>query len=82
MGRPDGSSLLDVRLMLLTGDGQNVYMSWRGINDTPAGGAQYARIVPVFETGASQYLWLNDIVSVGVYRPTPGKVAYRVYQIL
>jgi len=82
VGRPDGSSLLDVRLLLLTDDGENVYMSWRGINSTPAGGAQYARIVPFFETGAPKYLWLNDIVSVGVYRPTPGKVAYRVYQIL
>jgi hypothetical protein len=82
VGRPDGSSLLDVRLMLRTDDGQDIYMSWRGINYTPSGGSQYARIVPAFETGAAKYLWLNDIVAVGVYRPTPGKVAYRVYQIL
>jgi hypothetical protein len=28
------------------------------------------------------YDWLNHIVSVGVHRPMPGRVAYRVYQIL
>jgi hypothetical protein len=36
----------------------------------------------MFETGAAKYAWLNNIVSVGVNRPMPGKVAYRVYRIL
>jgi hypothetical protein len=80
--RPDGSSVLDVRLLLQTDDAQKIYMSWRGISYTPKGGAQYARIVPLFETGAAKYAWLNDIVSVGVHRPMPGRVAYRVFQIL
>jgi len=80
--RADGSSVLDVRLILQTDDGQKIYMSWRGIAYTPAGGALVARIVPTFETGASKYTWLNNVVAVGVLRPTPGKVAYRVHQIL
>ena len=80
--RPDGSSVLDVRLLLQTDDAQKIYVSWRGINYTPRGGTQYARIVPLFETGSKKYDWLNHVVSVGVHRPTPGKVAYRVYQIL
>ena len=80
--RPDGSSVLDVRLLLQTDDAQKIYMSWRGISYTPKGGTQYARITPLFETGAAKYAWLNDIVSVGVHRPMSGKVAYRVYQIL
>jgi hypothetical protein len=80
--RSDGSSVLDVRLVLQTDDAQKIYVTWRGISYTPAGGTQYARITPMFETGAARYAWLNNIVSVGVHRPMPGKVAYRVYQIL
>jgi hypothetical protein len=80
--RPDGSSILDVRIILQTEDGQKIYMTYRGISYTPQGGAQYWRIVPVFETGAEKYVWLNNIVAVGVHRTLPGKVAYRIYQIL
>jgi hypothetical protein len=80
--RPDGSSVLDVRIILQTDDGQKIYMTYRGISFTPQGAAQYWRIVPVFETGAEKYAWLNNIVSVGVHRVMPGKVAYRIFQIL
>ena len=80
--RPDGSSVLDVRIILQTDDAQKIYMTYRGISYTPKDGAQYWRIVPVFETGAEKYAWMNNIVAVGVHRTLPGKVAYRVYQIL
>lgn len=82
VARPDGSSVLDVRLVLQTDDLANISMNWRGISYTPPEGAQYARILPLFETGAAQYAWLNHIVAVGVHRPMSGKVAYRVYRIL
>jgi hypothetical protein len=82
LARPDGSSLLDVRIVVQTDDAQKIYVTWRGINYTPPGGTQYARILPLFETGATKYAWLNHIVSVGVHRPMPGKVAYRLYRIL
>jgi hypothetical protein len=80
--RPDGSSVLDVRIVLRTDDAQEISMTSRGIGYTPHGGTLYARILPMFETGAAKYAWLNDIVSVGVHRTKAGKVAYRVYQIL
>lgn len=80
--RPDGSSVLDVRIILQTDDGQKIYMTHRGISYTPKDGEQYWRIVPVFETGAEKYVWINNVVAVGVHRTLPGKVAYRVYQIL
>ena len=80
--RPDGSSILDVRILLRTHDSQTIYMTYRGISYTPQGGPQYWRIVPVFETGADTYTWLNNVVAVGVHRTLPGKVAYRIYQIL
>jgi hypothetical protein len=80
--RPDGSRVLDVRILLQTDDGQKIYVSWRGIAYTPPGGVFNARILPVFETTASKYEWLNNVVAVGVYRPDLGKIAYRVYRIL
>jgi hypothetical protein len=80
--RPDGSRLLDVRILFQTDDGEKIYVSWRGIAYTPPGGAFNARILPVFETAAPKYAWLNNVVAVGVYRPDLGKIAYRVYRIL
>jgi hypothetical protein len=71
-----------VRIVMQTDDAEKVYVTWRGISYTPPGGMQYARIPPLFATGATKCVWLNNIVAVGVHRPMPGKVAYRVYQIL
>lgn len=80
--RPDGSRMLDVRLLLQTDDGQKIYMSWRGIAYAPPGGPLWARIVPMFETASEKYSWLNNVVAVAVYRPDLGKIAYRIYRIL
>ena len=82
VARSDGSSVLDLRLLLQTDDAQKIYMACRGIAYTPPGGTLFARILPMFETGAAKYLWLNNIVAVGVYRPMPEKVAYRIFRIL
>ena len=39
--------------------------------------------MPMFETGAAKYAWLNNVaLAVGIYRPTVGKIVYRVYEIL
>ena len=80
--RPDGSSVLDIRFVLQTDDGQKIYMTCRGVAYTQPNGTLYARILPVFETGAPKYVWLNNVVGVGVYQSMPKKVAYRIYKIL
>jgi Protein of unknown function (DUF3237) len=80
--RIDGSRVLDVRILFQTDDGEKIYVSWRGIAYTPPDGSFNARILPVFETTAPKYAWLNNVVAVGVYRPDLGKIAYRVYRIL
>ncbi len=82
VGRPDSSSLLNMRMVLQTDDGQKISMTWRGIAYPQPGGGLYARILPMFETGAPKYAWLNKIVAVGVYQPAAGKIHYRVYKIL
>ena len=71
-----------VRLLLQTDDAQTIYVSWRGIAYDHPGGGLFARILPVFETRAPKYAWLNNIISVGVYRGLPKTIAYRVYRIL
>ena len=80
--RSDGSSVLDLRLLLQTDDGQKILMTCRGIAYTAPDGALFARLQPLFETGAEKYSWLNKVVAVGVYRAMPGKIAYRIYRIL
>ena len=82
VARPDGSSVLDIRMLLQTDSGEKIYMACHGIAYTKQDASLYARIVPSFETSAAKYLWLNNVVAIGVYRPLPGKIAYRVYRIL
>lgn len=85
MRRPDGTSLLNVRATLKTDDDQLIYMTYDGVMYTPPGGKpsdMYWRTTPRFETGSPKYEWLTRIIAVGVGVPTPGKAAYRVFQIL
>ena len=95
IGRPDGSLRLDVRLTLRTNDGALIGMTYTGFRHGPAEVIErlnrgeavdpsqyYFRTVPLFETAAPRYHWLNNIVSVGLgHRPPDGPV-YRVFEIL
>lgn len=80
--RPDGSRLLDARIVLLTHDEQKIFVTWRGIAYTAKDGALIARIAPVFETSSPKYAWLNNVISIGVYQPGNKRITYNVYQIL
>jgi hypothetical protein len=42
----------------------------------------YFRTNPLFETGAAQYAWLNDIVCVGIGYLIEGGIAYKVAQVV
>jgi hypothetical protein len=95
--RPDGSMTLDVRLTLRTHDSALVYMTYGGrwtippeLRDDLADPARkhrvdpalyYFRTTPLFETGAQQYAWLNDIVCVGSGYLVEGGVAYKISQV-
>lgn len=96
--RPDGSMTLDVRLTLRTHDGALVYMSYGGRWITPPElrtdmadpqkrfqvdpARYYFRTNPLFETGAKEYAWMNDIVCIGQGYLVEGAVAYKVCRVL
>jgi uncharacterized protein DUF3237 len=96
--RPDGTMVLDVRLALRTHDGALVHMTYSGRWVVPADlrgeladpatrhrvspERYYFRTNPLFETGADEYAWVNDIVCVGSGYLVDGGVAYKVSQVL
>jgi hypothetical protein len=95
--RPDGTMTLDVRLTLRTHDDALVHMTYGGrwiippepradLSEVvkrnridPAG--YYFRTNPLFETGATQYAWLNDVVCVGSGYLVDGGIAYKVARV-
>ena len=93
--RADGSTHLDVRLVLKTQDDALIAMTYQGLRHGPAdviarieGGdvvdpnAYYFRTNPVFETGAREYDWINRVMAIGIgHRFATGPV-YSVFEIL
>lgn len=96
--RSDGSMALDVRLALRMHDGALVHMTYGGRWVTPPKlrgdmadpvkrlkidpAQYYFRTTPLFETGAEEYAWMNNIVCVGQGYLVEGAVAYQVSRIL
>jgi len=85
----------DVRLVVETGDGACIYITYKGVrhgppdvmarierNEPVPDDAYYLRNIATFETGAPAYDWLNRIVAVGVGRRAPNAVIYDMYEIL
>jgi hypothetical protein len=93
--RADGSTTLDVRLVLKTHDDAMIAMTYRGVRHGPADVIQrmeraetvdpasyYFRINPMFETAAATYDWLNRVLAVGIgHRRSDGPV-YSVFEVL
>jgi hypothetical protein len=96
--RRDGAMTLDVRLTLRTHDDALVHMSYGGRLNVPSElradvtdpvkrgrldpARYYFRTNPLFETGAPQYAWLNDIVCIGEGYLVESGVAYRVSRVM
>jgi len=93
--RGDGSTALDVRLVLKTFDDALIGMTCRGIRhgapdviarvekgEAVEPGDYYFRIAPLFETAATQYAWLNNVVAIGIgHRRVDGPV-YSIFEVL
>lgn len=93
--RPDGTLEMDVRLTLESDDGALIYVTFRGFRHGPQevldrimrgehvdSSEYYQRAAPFFETGASDYLWLNRIISVAKAERHPDHIRYRVFEVL
>ncbi|MEI7711882.1 MAG: DUF3237 domain-containing protein [Rhodospirillales bacterium] len=95
MGRSDGSTTLDVRIVLQTDDGATIGMTYRGLRHGPdavmakvnAGemvdpSEYYFRTAIFFETASEKYDWLNRAIAIGSgYRPPEGPV-YDIFEVL
>jgi hypothetical protein len=93
--RSDGSTTLDVRLVLKTTDNALIGMTYRGIRQGPPDAiarlekgeaidpaGYYFRVAPLFETEASRYAWLNNVVAIGIgHRFAEGPV-YSIFEVL
>ncbi|WP_250456147.1 DUF3237 domain-containing protein [Caballeronia sp. ATUFL_M2_KS44] len=93
--RSDGSTTLDVRLVLRTDDGVAILMSYRGIRHGPADvirrldkgeavdpARYYFRINPLFEAPTGRYEWLNRVLAVGMGHRFPDGPVYSVFEVL
>ena len=93
--RTDGSTSLDVRLVLKTHDDAMIAMTYRGVRHGPTDVIQrmergetidpatyYFRISPMFETASASYDWLNRVLSVGIGHRRPDGPVYSVFEVL
>ena len=95
IGRPDGVTTLDVRIVLQTDDGASVGLTYRGLRHGPAAVMEkinsgqfvdpseyYFRTVATFETAAPQYAWLNKIFGIGTGNRPPEGPIYEIFEVL
>ncbi|WP_408010151.1 DUF3237 domain-containing protein [Pseudalkalibacillus sp. A8] len=92
--REDGTIIQDVRILLKTGEGELIMMTYRGIrtgepeilqrldnNEFVDPDDYYFRTSPIFETASTKYNWLNSRIFVSRGIRLPGKVNYSIYTV-
>ena len=93
--RPDGVTMLDVRVVLKTDDEALILLTYHGLRHGPpevmarlTAGEQvdpaeyYLRTTLYFETSDERYSWLNKLVAVATgHRPPTGPI-YEVFEIV
>jgi hypothetical protein len=95
IGRPDGSTTLDVRIVLETDDGAAIGMIYRGMRHGPAAvmhkidagvsvdpSEYYFRTSIAFDTAAPKYDWLNRIIAIGTGNRLPEGPVYDIFEVL
>lgn len=95
IARPDGSTTLDVRIVLQTDDGATIGMTYRGLRHGPAEvmhkvnkgefvdpSLYYFRTAVLFETASDKYAWLNGIIAIGTGSRPPEGPVYDVFEVL
>ncbi len=79
--RKDRTIHLDVRLLLVTDDGESILMTYQGVGQPQEDGSTSIRSAPTFEAGAEKYQWLNNVQAVGIGSADSGVVTYEVYAL-
>ena len=93
--REDGSAYLDTRYTLETDDGALIYVQNTGFRHGPpevlknlalgqdvAPSEYYFRTIPVLETSAKNYDWINRTVFVGTGARRPSAVELSFYEVM
>jgi hypothetical protein len=93
--RTDSCIKLDVRLLLKTTDGALIVMTYTCLRAGPPGiiekldkgepvdpGSYYFRMIPIFETAATKYDWINRIIAVGLGHRFADGPLYSIFEVL
>lgn len=72
---------LDVRVLLVTDDGESILMTYNGIGTPGEDGGTSLRTAPTFEAGPGAYAWLNDVQAVGIGHSSGQTVSYEIYAL-
>lgn len=78
-GKPDGSFDLDLRVTLETDDGALIHMTFTGVRDDKN---HYFRTLPLFETAASKYEFVNRLLAVGIGEIGPEGPVHVIEELL
>jgi hypothetical protein len=95
VGRSDGVTTLDVRIVLETDDKATIGLTYRGLRHGPADvmakvnagefvdpALYYFRTVVNFETAAPKYAWLNKVFGIGTGSGPPEGPVYDIFEVL
>lgn len=91
----DGIYHIDVRLVIVTDDGANIFVQYFGVSkasqqvleryrrgETVDFGDSYFVTQPRFETSHPKYAWLNHVMAITEGRGTPTGVDYLMYHCI
>jgi hypothetical protein len=75
---PDGTAVIDVKILLESDDGALIFCSYTGRLDIATGTAYAA---PTFQTGDERYAWLNNLVAVGKGKTDQKTLTYELAEL-
>ena len=75
---PDGTAVIDVKILLESDDGALIFCSYTGRLDLATGTAYAA---PTFQTGDERYAWLNNLVAVGKGKTDQKTLTYELAEL-
>lgn len=79
--RADGNIKLDVRVLLKTEDGADIFMRYEGTGIRKDGQLKLVT-APLFETGDQRYAWLNNVQAIATGVGGNNVVSYDVFAVV